>query len=289
MERRSTVALILVLSGCGRVNYGSDDPKPIDASSLDAGVGFDGAAIDAHVDMDGASLDANASPDAPASDAWVSQPSEAGLLDAGPDDSGALDSGALDSGPPDAPRADARVVGCGDRAVSIREECDDGNTLSGDGCDATCRLEDQGPGGETCFDRKVLQLVPTSAASLSASATGDLSLASDNFTCSLDTAGNGASDQVFAFGLDATSDVSISAGPTAGPGNLILSVRGVGGRSCPDTAGEISCVDDSDYGGSETIALPALPAGIYYVFVDQNDYFPNPGPYRLEVSVTPLP
>jgi TonB family protein len=30
---------------------------------------------------------------------------------------------------------------CGDRSVDISEQCDDGNTASGDGCSSTCRIE----------------------------------------------------------------------------------------------------------------------------------------------------
>jgi cysteine-rich repeat protein len=34
---------------------------------------------------------------------------------------------------------------CGDGEVGCNEECDDGNSTGGDGCDDTCRLE---PGGQ---------------------------------------------------------------------------------------------------------------------------------------------
>jgi cysteine-rich repeat protein len=45
---------------------------------------------------------------------------------------------------------------CGNGIVEPSEQCDDGNTVSGDGCSATCRLESCGNGiidfGETCDD-----------------------------------------------------------------------------------------------------------------------------------------
>lgn len=41
--------------------------------------------------------------------------------------------------PPDAPPVSP--PGCGDGVVSGAEECDDGNTTSGDGCDASCHVE----------------------------------------------------------------------------------------------------------------------------------------------------
>lgn len=37
--------------------------------------------------------------------------------------------------------------GCGNGQVDDGEECDDGNTASGDGCDAMCVVEPGGPGG----------------------------------------------------------------------------------------------------------------------------------------------
>ena len=36
---------------------------------------------------------------------------------------------------------------CGDGTADPDEECDDGNTIAGDGCDAACQLE---PGGNPC-------------------------------------------------------------------------------------------------------------------------------------------
>ncbi|HJL16005.1 MAG TPA: DUF4215 domain-containing protein [Sandaracinaceae bacterium LLY-WYZ-13_1] len=61
----------------------------------------------------------------------------------------------LDVGPPPA--------GCGDGVVDPDEECDDGNTFAGDGCDAFCRLEGTSvcgdgiiEGGEECDDGNVV-------------------------------------------------------------------------------------------------------------------------------------
>jgi cysteine-rich repeat protein len=47
-------------------------------------------------------------------------------------------------------------LGCGDGTVLGAEECDDGNNVDGDGCDANCRVEACGNGvlqaGEQCDD-----------------------------------------------------------------------------------------------------------------------------------------
>ena len=46
------------------------------------------------------------------------------------------------SAPPTTAAARGLDVGvCGDGALDPGEECDDGNTTSGDGCDASCQLE----------------------------------------------------------------------------------------------------------------------------------------------------
>src|SRR5207244_11859901 len=48
------------------------------------------------------------------------------------------------------------VGNCGNGVVDPGEQCDDGNTVSGDGCSASCRLEACGNGildpGEQCDD-----------------------------------------------------------------------------------------------------------------------------------------
>jgi cysteine-rich repeat protein len=71
----------------------------------------------------------------------------------------AVDSGRPDGARPDAtrPRDAGRPVVCGDGVLSPGEQCDDGNTADGDGCDGTCRREAFcGDGnldaGETCDD-----------------------------------------------------------------------------------------------------------------------------------------
>ncbi len=81
--------------------------------------------------------------------------------DGGTDDGGSghdggspSDGGATDSGP----RTDAALDGggggavCGDRVIVAPEECDDGNTSAGDGCDASCRIEASATCGDGSLD-----------------------------------------------------------------------------------------------------------------------------------------
>lgn len=74
--------------------------------------------------------------------------------------------------PPWASTHVASVVGllncsvCGDHVVDPGEECDDGNTVSGDGCSADCRIEDLDHDGvvdleDRCPDTRIPEGVPT--------------------------------------------------------------------------------------------------------------------------------
>jgi len=58
--------------------------------------------------------------------------------DGGPDDGGGSDAGPRDGGRADAPSGPT----CGDGNVEGVETCDDDNTTAGDGCDASCAVED---------------------------------------------------------------------------------------------------------------------------------------------------
>ncbi|MFQ5495617.1 MAG: DUF4215 domain-containing protein [Phycisphaerae bacterium] len=55
---------------------------------------------------------------------------------------------------------DPRVQGCGNNIVEPPEQCDDGNTLPGDGCDENCVIEECGNGviqfGEECDDGNLI-------------------------------------------------------------------------------------------------------------------------------------
>jgi cysteine-rich repeat protein len=97
---------------------------PVDASDMD-----DAARDGGHADS-GSGSDAQ---DA----AMIDAGSDAALEDA-PADSGsgsdAQDAAMIDAGPDAATR-------CGDSVVGMGEGCDDGNTDSGDGCDAACAVE----------------------------------------------------------------------------------------------------------------------------------------------------
>jgi cysteine-rich repeat protein len=61
----------------------------------------------------------------------------------------------LHSDPVGTPRPDTAVCGDGDRHL-VLEECDDGNTVSFDGCSATCRIEEPDADGDRLPDERDL-------------------------------------------------------------------------------------------------------------------------------------
>lgn len=103
---------------------------PTDPELPDSG----STAIDASlVGLDAPGLDA---PAAPSPDAWL-------------DDAPGLDA-------PFAPGDDAAMAaGCGDGALAGSEQCDDGNTRAGDGCDPMCMLEPTPSCGDGTTNRPV--------------------------------------------------------------------------------------------------------------------------------------
>jgi cysteine-rich repeat protein len=129
-------------SGCGLVVGCNDDP-PIDM--FDGG-GFDASRTDAP------------RMDAPGTDApGVDAPG----VDAPGVDAPGVDAPGVDAPGVDAPGVDGGVDGgtdtgpgttCGDRRIELPEECDDGNTTDGDGCDHNCRLEVSASCGDGVVD-----------------------------------------------------------------------------------------------------------------------------------------
>jgi cysteine-rich repeat protein len=105
---------------------------------------------------DGGFLDEAGSNSSPAPDAGSSTDASAGADAGGPDDAGqsrdagkpihgghSHDAGAtMDSGSSDdGSGGSGSSVMCGNQIIEKGEKCDDGNTLSGDGCSSTCHIE----------------------------------------------------------------------------------------------------------------------------------------------------
>ncbi|WP_437561415.1 DUF4215 domain-containing protein [Sorangium sp. So ce542] len=155
---------------------------------------------------------------------------------------------------------------CGDRTVDATEECDDGNTTSGDGCSATCVYETE----VLCED-------------------------ADELVVGENAGSTAAGTSVFegsCIGWDLPEAIHRFTPPSGGTLTLTLSteadlgfyVRG----SCADSGSEIECADDGGRGDDETLAIDVTGGEPLFVVVDT--YMPiGGGPYTLTVAFTPAP
>jgi cysteine-rich repeat protein len=136
--------------------------------------------------------------------------------------------------------------------------CDDGNTTPGDGCSATCEVDDQSPGGPSCAAATTLRLVSARVGAEVieyATARGDVVAGSD---VSVSCATGAGPEAVYAFDLAVASDVEVSA-----TGADALGLYRVDGTTCGT---EIQCMADA---GTPLVMASGLAAGSYLVVVDR--------------------
>lgn len=193
---------------------------------------------------------------------------------------------------------------CGDNSVDpLLEECDDGNAIPGDGCDATCQLE--ATPGDDCASAPTVAVFPGVT-----DIEGNTLFADDDHGfqggdgpvgCEVTDSGGGK-DQVIALVPQIGGDLALRVGflsPTlsACEENInhlacwdrVLSVR----HACADVSAQILCAGpgvDPTYVQELTFAVVANET--YYVFIDSFwDGGGTPsfaaGPYTLDITLTP--
>jgi len=247
-SRASSVLALLALVACGRVDF---DEVAHDGALIDAPAERPDAANDGRVEMDSA---------APPVDAPV-------LTE--------------DSPPQEGGPIDELVVGsCGDGVVAGAEECDDGNGSPGDGCSATCRLEDQGAGGESCTTARALALVPIAGGRVGAVASGDTTGASDN--SSSGCGGSPGPDHIYSVTLlspEAQLYVTVSPGPTY---DVMVAIHD---NVCA-TSGTLCCAGTGGPGFSEAYAACVVGAGTFMIVVDADTATDQAGLYTVRVEST---
>lgn len=165
---------------------------------------------------------------------------------------------------------DVVPTGCGDRTVSGGEQCDDGNTNSGDGCSSTCALEPLAA-ASTC---------PGHAINLAAASATEIRRA----TATIDTAARpsktgsmcGGSGPEGIFRIQSDIDGLLQVKTTSGYA-AILYAR----TTCSDPASEIprSCSGLTSYSTTVTKNVP------YFLYVDGVNG--ASGVARLDITVTP--
>lgn len=176
---------------------------------------------------------------------------------------------------------DAKLVAgaCGNFAVDTGEECDDGDTVNGDGCSSTCTVE-RDPTSYTC-PGKTLRLEGAAAGprtlklrGTTAPAPGETLPASKFSTC-----GSSAPDVVY----QVTSDIDgwLSATVSGGQLNGAISLR----AACPGTA-DLACDKSGSGNGADTLRAAMNKETPYYVIVDGATAGKS-GPFELTLTIEP--
>lgn len=180
--------------------------------------------------------------------------------------------------------------GCGDGVVSSSEACDDGNTVSGDGCSATCTAET--PAWTTCPGQTLNIAAGTPTEVFGTTSVGD---ASHEPSCAFAA---GAPDAVYELRIGSAGTLRATIGADA-MGADVCATEGHDSVYCWDatltlrsaTCGastEVGCENDVGL-GIETLEAAVTP-GRYYLFVDGADGSalpPSQGPYRLQIELVP--
>lgn len=197
---------------------------------------------------------------------------------------------------------------CGDTAVNAAEQCDDGNTNDGDGCDASCQLE---PGSnDTCADPQGPVTLPAGHTLLTGTTTGNAaSHAFDEIACGTTDYGGGR-DRVIAVTPQIDGELSLSLGYDSsgqapsiceddigsfGCWDRVLHVRHAAGdasaAACQDVENQIACAAGGDFPSYvQDITIDVVANETYFIFVDSFwDGDTNPswasGPYYLHLDL----
>lgn len=172
---------------------------------------------------------------------------------------------------------DVESAVCGNGSAELPEECDDGNTVSGDGCSATCTME----------DRSTVSACPGMGFRLmaSAAAPGSVSFAGD--TASLANAGGSAvgctpsgAGPNAVYAITPTVRGSLSLKLVADYPEALLHVR----RECSDSATQFDCRGATLARTPLTTSVPVDAEETVYVFVDGDSS--AEGLYVLDARLT---
>jgi cysteine-rich repeat protein len=154
----------------------------------------------------------------------------------------------------------AFVSSCGNGTVDSGEECDDGNTMSGDGCSSTCTVE-------------LASYCNMAVAGALGSDAGDTSDGSSVFQGSCTGAGK---EDLIGFTPATTGTMKIVLHSTL---NLGVYAR----STCADAKKELRCADYGAAGQDEIIFVPATMGQPVTVFVDGASGVQ--GAYTIDLSV----
>lgn len=184
---------------------------------------------------------------------------------------------------------------CQDGVVSGAEQCDDGNSTNGDGCDNDCTFTPAGP-GDTCDGQAVT--LTADGLGWAAQITGYTSGYTDDYSGSCSSAAGGK-DRVYWFIAPLNGVLQVDVGKTVSGGDAC--VANPYGNGCFDrvlyvregtcaSGAELGCSDNQDDGAAieSLVGVPIIQEHPYFVFVDgHDDAFYSYGTFVLNLKLSP--
>jgi len=170
------------------------------------------------------------------------------------------------------------AVACGDALAQWPEQCDDGNTVAGDGCSASCMLETPLSAPGRCPGASYT-LVGSAAGPRTVSFAGDVSTLASTAS-SLGCTSGGGKDQVYA--ITPTISGSLKAVLRASYPEAQLHAR----RECFASQTQLDCRAQPLASVPLELAIPVVAQSTYFVFVDSDSTSPG-GTYTLDVTLSP--
>jgi len=158
--------------------------------------------------------------------------------------------------------ADFQQAICGDGAILLPEECDDGNAAAGDGCDAACHIE---------YPFYCMAAVPAAIGETPGDTTGGSSVFKGSCTGGL------AAERMFSYTPPSSGTLHVELSSAK---NMGLYIR----TSCAAQSTELGCADSLPSGGTEVLDVPVTAGTPLTIFVDGHK--PNDmGEFRLKLGL----
>jgi cysteine-rich repeat protein len=151
---------------------------------------------------------------------------------------------------------------CSDGKRTVPEECDDGNSTAGDGCDAACH-------GEPAF------YCASAAPASDGMSQGDTAGGSSSFKGSC--TGAGALERIYTYTPSKNGTLHVMLNSTTQQGVYIRA-------SCADAASEIACADAAFMGAATTLDVPVTGGVPLTIFVDGHEAG-SQAPFSLMLSL----
>jgi cysteine-rich repeat protein len=189
----------------------------------------------------------------------------------------------VDAGGEDAP---STVPACGDKVVQDGEDCDDGNTVADDGCDAKCKVAGINPAAtRSCpgldlhvWAKPVVYVGSTVGAPLTAQLTNSCT----STTGGSATHGANGPDRILKVTAHKTGKMIV----TASEANYDVLLYATGAcAQAPKTIAPLTCANDTNGPGVEAISFAVQAGSTYTVVADGAGISQVQGAFKLTLSI----